>query len=308
MVTALTRLGSRRRQQIRALEERCMKHDNTVHRMYLDSDSNLYSGMKCFFIEETAAHGPRAVLSVTNMEPETAEITAFTDPEFRGRGLFLKLFRAAAEELKLYGVRRFYFVHEPACEDGKSVLKKMRCRLSKSEYLMKKDLTEPLTAEISGGGFGGTEETFRLMQAQPSDIPALALLLEECFDMDEQSAEYRLSEFLQSSGEREGMEDYYVWRVLLSGNTAGMCACCIDGGCASLFDICVAKAYRRLGIGTKLINGVLAALKEAGVKSVILQVSGSAGEAVTLYRKLGFVQTDRLDYYSSGSIMTARRS
>ena len=58
--------------------------------------------------------------------------------------------------------------------------------------------------------------------------------------------------------------------------------------------IVVKSGYRRIGIGTRLIEKLLSEGKKQGLKIVTLQVNETNLPAITLYRKLGFNETGRI--------------
>lgn len=58
-----------------------------------------------------------------------------------------------------------------------------------------------------------------------------------------------------------------------------------------LHDIAVAAAYRRSGLGTRMMSAVLEEMRQGGVREVELDVSATRGDAIGLYRRLGFERT-----------------
>jgi ribosomal protein S18 acetylase RimI-like enzyme len=58
--------------------------------------------------------------------------------------------------------------------------------------------------------------------------------------------------------------------------------------------ITVKSGFRRIGIGTQLIERLLSEGKEQGLRIVTLQVNETNLPAITLYRKLGFKETGRI--------------
>lgn len=303
MVLRLCRMGDRRQAAVRELESRCMEADHTVHRMYLKSDCNLDPFMKCFYIREMKG-SPKSVLSISNMEDGRAEITAFTDPEYRRRGMFLELFGEAADMLRERGFDRVYFVHEPASKDGKKVLDRLGARYEKSEYMMEKRLDGNVGADSRRSGKdgipaeGGIQAGAEILiaEAGPDDLERLTGLLADCFSMDPEYARERLRE--ESGGSAtEGGPEYSLWKACVKEELAGMCAVCREKETASLFDVCVRREDRRKGIGSALVRGVLDELTAAGIRRVRLQTGSERAAAVRLYRSLGFEETDRLDYY-----------
>ena len=55
-----------------------------------------------------------------------------------------------------------------------------------------------------------------------------------------------------------------------------------------LHDIAVAPAYRRAGLGKRLMEAVLGEMRQGGVREVELDVASMRGDAIGLYGKLGF--------------------
>ncbi|MBO5868372.1 MAG: ribosomal protein S18-alanine N-acetyltransferase [Oscillospiraceae bacterium] len=70
-------------------------------------------------------------------------------------------------------------------------------------------------------------------------------------------------------------------------------------GETDMMNVAVHPEYRKQGIGTGLIQELLSRLKDFGVYCLTLEVRVSNTQAITLYDKLGFVQTGkRPNYYS----------
>jgi ribosomal protein S18 acetylase RimI-like enzyme len=55
-----------------------------------------------------------------------------------------------------------------------------------------------------------------------------------------------------------------------------------------LHDIAVAPNYRRMGLGQRMMEAVLQAMREAGMREVELDVASMRRDAIALYSKLGF--------------------
>lgn len=70
---------------------------------------------------------------------------------------------------------------------------------------------------------------------------------------------------------------------------------------ADINDVIVNPSFRRLGIATNLIERCCQNLAKQGVKTVFLEVRASNIPAISLYKKLGFVELSvRKKYYSDG--------
>jgi len=82
---------------------------------------------------------------------------------------------------------------------------------------------------------------------------------------------------------------------------AGYCVASEKGKSAHLISIGVLRKYRRRGIGTALIQRLLANLSPT-VKELRLEVKRDNREAIVLYEELGFKQVGLIEnYYQDGS-------
>jgi len=68
-----------------------------------------------------------------------------------------------------------------------------------------------------------------------------------------------------------------------------------------LLDISIAKSHQRRGLGEKLLNEMIAMLREQKFQRIMLEVRRTNLAAYALYRKVGFVEIGvRRDYYPLG--------
>lgn len=83
-----------------------------------------------------------------------------------------------------------------------------------------------------------------------------------------------------------------IFFALIRNNVAGVCA--LIKHSPSNFELAkmvVTQKYRRLGIGTALIEAVLSRSRDLEASSVFLLTHPSLKDAVRLYRRMGFVET-----------------
>lgn len=66
---------------------------------------------------------------------------------------------------------------------------------------------------------------------------------------------------------------------------------------ADMMNIAVHPAYRRQGIAERLVQELVAQLKQKGINSLALEVRASNAPAISLYEKLGFKQVGRRPGY-----------
>lgn len=68
-----------------------------------------------------------------------------------------------------------------------------------------------------------------------------------------------------------------------------------------LYSIAVARAYRGMGIGKKLLRHSMAATRSSGAPHLMLEVSHKSRKAQSLYREAGFtIWKEQPDYYGDG--------
>lgn len=68
-------------------------------------------------------------------------------------------------------------------------------------------------------------------------------------------------------------------------------------GEAEILTIAVRPGVRRMGIGTRLLSGFIAAARDAGAGTVFLEVAADNAAAQGLYRAAGFVEAGRRRAY-----------
>ena len=90
-----------------------------------------------------------------------------------------------------------------------------------------------------------------------------------------------------------------LWLVAMDGETvAGYVGSQSVADEADMMNVAVHPDYRRKGIARRLVEGLVAALREKGVYSLALEVRASNVPAISLYEGLGFSQVGlRPNYY-----------
>ena len=82
----------------------------------------------------------------------------------------------------------------------------------------------------------------------------------------------------------------------IGGKIIGSILCGSDGRQGALYHVCVAKAYRRQGIGTKMVGYCMQRLKEMGVNKVALIAFASNDGGNAFWRQIGWKKSD-VNYY-----------
>ena len=126
------------------------------------------------------------------------------------------------------------------------------------------------------------------IQMTEAHVTAVAKLEEACFSMpwSERSVRAELTNPLS------------LWLVAMDGETlVGYIGSQSVMGEADMMNVAVTSAYRRQGIGEKLIVELIGKLKENQVSTLTLEVRNSNVGAIALYEKLGFAQVGRRPNY-----------
>lgn len=99
---------------------------------------------------------------------------------------------------------------------------------------------------------------------------------------------------------REYSKSFFVAEAS-SGKLVGYCVCSHEGRFAHLISIGVLREYRRSGVGSSLIETLLAHLSSR-IRELWLEVNTGNQDAVRLYEGLGFSRVMILEnYYADGS-------
>lgn len=100
-----------------------------------------------------------------------------------------------------------------------------------------------------------------------------------------------------------GTEAFFV--ALSEGNVVGFLVASVEAGfpgpIGHIKDLAVSPSHRRRGLGSRLLERGMVALRDGGATRTSLEVRESNAEAIALYSSHGFHQAQRrLDYYADG--------
>jgi len=153
------------------------------------------------------------------------------------------------------------------------------------------------------GGSKGAEASFVVRKARAEDVPDVIRVNRAA--LPENYPEYFFYEHLE-----QWPEAFLVAEV--EGRVVGYVMCRVEVGFGyftplplkkgHIVSLAVLEGYRRRGIGTKLMQEAISALKNSyGAREVYLEVRVSNEPAIRLYKKLGFREVKRVPaYYLDG--------
>lgn len=137
------------------------------------------------------------------------------------------------------------------------------------------------------------ERVVSILAARPDDLPGIMGLERAGFPPKEQWSERSWLGELLGDGRTTLLARMHV--------PVGVIALQTVGDVADLHRLVVAPRVRRGGIGAALVAAGLAAVRQAGARSVLLEVAYDNEPAIALYQRLGFEQlAARDDYYGPG--------
>ena len=82
----------------------------------------------------------------------------------------------------------------------------------------------------------------------------------------------------------------------MDGRIVGSILCGSDGRQGALYHVCVAREYRRRGIGTRMVGHCMARLREMGINKVSLIAFSSNDVGNAFWRQIGWKKCD-VNYY-----------
>lgn len=91
---------------------------------------------------------------------------------------------------------------------------------------------------------------------------------------------------------------YHCWIIERDGDIAGYCVVMIAAGEAHLLNLSVAAPLQRQGLGSALLRFVMQLARDAGARTIYLEVRASNAAGRALYVRHGFAEIGvRRDYY-----------
>ncbi len=128
----------------------------------------------------------------------------------------------------------------------------------------------------------------RIVKMQPEHVAAVAEMERQCFS----------DPWSEKSVASELHNPLSLWLIAeVDGVVAGYVGSQTVLDSADMMNLAVSPSFRRQGIGERLVNCLTEALKEKGVKTLLLEVRISNEPAKELYQKLGFEMVGKRPRY-----------
>ncbi len=212
------------------------------------------------------------------------ELCGMVHPAHRRRGLGRLLLDAASAEGRRRGVDSLLLICERASRSGQAFVKTTGAQYRSAELRMRLDL-----AAFRARPYDGARLTLR--QAGPEHVEPLTRILAASFNDPEDATRARVQHDLPAPG---------GWFVLarLAGEPVGTLRVVDMDRTANIYAFGLLPAYRGRGLGRRMLEATLEALRQDGYTSAGLEVETENANAVALYRSCGFVETTTYEYYA----------
>ncbi|BCJ94750.1 acetyltransferase [Anaerocolumna cellulosilytica] len=271
----------------------CLKFDKLKRTLYLENDLNFYENLDSFYLLYEKG---RLISVLTILEPymDTAEISAYTLPEYRRKGCFTKLFYRAADELEGYEISHVQFVIEPESKSGISTARAFEAAYERSDYLLQlkiNTVTEGWKRHQKEEILTNQSKGWVLRAIKEEESFEAVKLHQNIFKNSMEEAEH----IIRSGLDSENMECYGFF---IGNKLKGLCSLSFHSETASIFGLGITLSERGKGYGNALLYQVIKQAEEKGKKSITLEVASESIEAFAMYRNCGFEIATQYDYYT----------
>ncbi|WP_125604431.1 GNAT family N-acetyltransferase [Lapidilactobacillus bayanensis] len=282
-ITSTTKLTDAQITTFLALQRRVHEYDDTHKKIYLSNQFNVEPTMAAFFIAEEAGEMLGLLMIYADEGPdEAAELSVIVTPERRREGIGTKLIAAAKSELAQFNYQQVTYVTERVF------------LAAHPDFETNWQLTD-LTTEFQLSASAGTNKLYQLPNQyqlrllEEADIAGLVGASVEAFDSTPEMA----ARYLRSALTDPAVDQY----VLVNKNNDVLASTALDvTDVYYFFGLFVKRAFRHQGIGTALIQGIMAKVTRAKPLPFQLAVEGENDIAHHLYLHAGMVDETEIVY------------
>lgn len=272
-------LPSKSLDKIKALAKKCEEHDKILLKLSCNMLSHRNpsetNDFLCFDGSKLVGFIGIYKMSTGSCE---AELTGMVDPDYRRTGIFTELFNKAIAECRQGGVKTALLITNSGYSNGADFALKNSLSPEHSELAMicqNKDwqMKEDLNL------------TFR--RALTSDVKEMAYLDMLGFNISIEDAEGFYTDFTNY--------EYYI--AQFDDKPVGHICIVRDCDKPLVCGLVVSPVYRRRGFGREILDYCLDMIYSDGYDKARLEVDCGNKEALSIYRKAGFKDFDRYDYF-----------
>lgn len=230
-----------------------------------------------YYVDEVLA----GYLNVDSYGILEKELTGMVHPDYRRKGIFRALLRAAKEECDRRGVQKLILVCEHSSRSGLAFVEAIGAHLDFSEHEMALGTLRERQV---------VDERLRMRKAGPDDLDALAFVHASSFGDDLETSRSYIAKCLPQP-----------WRTFYLATLGEE-----PVGCLRLDDMeqeigiygfGVRPEYQGRGYGRQMLQDVIHIIRAASQKAIMLDVETDNTNAVGLYLSCGFEIRTTYGYY-----------
>ncbi|WP_276356057.1 GNAT family N-acetyltransferase [Cohnella caldifontis] len=285
-IRPVNRLTEEQLKQVKALARLCDETDGITLKLNLDMleerDPEETNDWLC--VADGRIVGFLGMYVFTKKE---AEISGMVHPDYRKRGVFAELLKAAAEESRRRGIPELLLIVQRGSESGQAFAKGVGSDYRFSEYGM--ELAEEHRGEKPTSKASASRVALR--RALQADLELAARMDAEGFGESIEEARA----FVETTMKSEGRQ---LWIAELEGVPIGKLTILESGG-GFIYGFTVLPAFRGQGHGRAILAQAIGRILALGLPGrPALEVAAGNDRALGLYKSLGFEERSVNDYYA----------
>jgi len=280
-----------RHSQDRSLVQKTLTEEDLEESKRLASTCNEYEGLDYLTPNAGLAAvlcydegGQLVGLLAVQQGIDEVELSIIVKPEKRRQGIGRSLLEVAKAECKKDGIRKCLLVCQEPSQSGKAFVKSTGSKYQFSEYRM--TLSQELFRTRESNEF-----SIELQQADPADANLLAGLAAKSFGHPEERQLRRYTQDLQKPTHR-----FYI--VRFQGQPIGSIGTVSDGEGVDVVAFGVVPDYRGRGYGRQALCKIVETLLEQGHQQIKIEVETKNRNALSLYKRCGFIEQSEYQYYA----------
>lgn len=282
MIKSLNNIDAVIEKEIRQVYMSCKEYDGLGGNISLDAALNFNKDINNIFL----LYDDKKLISFIFMFIPTcheAEISAFTLPEYRGRGYFRRLLLEAAKEINKYNIKSILFVCEGQSLSGKEMVKSLGVHHDFTEYFLRyNNLKNPFDM--------GYAYKIKLYTPEIKDLGSLSQISMLTFNESYEDAESMIKSSLNT-------KDRKAYAAVLEGRMIGMGFASFEKGEVSIHGLGILPEFQGRGFGKELLLLIMRDLLQNGYENITLEVDSNNLKAFELYKRNGFEVEVAYDYY-----------
>lgn len=278
MIHTYIKLDSRQTAEVKALVAGCAAFDAATTCIQIDNSLNAIKEMRSWFLDY---EGDKLVAAGSVFAPMAmeAEISLCVHRDYRRAKRGTALLALMKNELKAHGVGTILLVCDAKSVSGnRFVGNQLEKRKEHSEY----------TLELAVRGQAAADR-LTIVKATPDDVDSIVRICVDAFDDDAR----RTKSFIESSLRNENRAGYVG---KLNGESVCTCFLGYEEGQVSINTVAMVKREQGKGYAKEFLLRIIKDHIDGGKKIVINVDSGNA-RAYNLYKRIGFIEVETIDYY-----------